>query len=65
VQGRIHYWLQILDVLGLRHYVPSELRRRIDRKLGTVPFEEMELPDQKIVKEDLGRAHDMIAVCTW
>ena len=65
VQGRVHYWLQKLDVVGLRHYIPSELRWTIDRKLGTAPFEEMELADQKIVREDLKRAHDMIAVCTW
>jgi len=64
VQGRVHYWLQKLDVIGLRHYIPSELRRTIDRKLGTAPFEEMELADQKIVKEELKHAHDMIAVCT-
>ncbi len=65
VQGRVHYWLQKLDVVGLRHYIPSELRRTIDRTLGTVPFEDMRLSDQKIVREDLKRAHDMIAVCTW
>jgi SAM-dependent methyltransferase len=65
VQGRVHYWLQKLDVVGLRHYIPTELRRTIDRTLGTVPFEDMRLSDQKIVREDLKRAHDMIAVCTW
>ncbi len=65
VQGRFHYWLQKLDVVGLRHRIPNKWRRRINRRLGTVPFEEMELADQKIVREDLKRAHDMIAVCTW
>lgn len=64
VQGRLHYWLQGLDVLGLRHYIPNGLRRAIDRKLKTAPFEEMELRDQQIVKGNLGRAHDVIAVCT-
>lgn len=64
VQGRIHYWLQKLDMLGIRHYIPNKLRRTIDRTLVTAPFEEMGLTDQKIEKEDLRHAHDLIAVCT-
>lgn len=62
-QGHFHYWLQKLDVFGFRHYLPNGLRWAVDRKLGTTPFEEMDLSDQRIVKSDLRRAHDMIAVC--
>lgn len=64
VHGRNHYWLQKLDVLGLRYYIPNKLRSTIDRKLGTAQFEEMGLAYQKIVQEDLRRAHDPIAVYT-
>ena len=63
VQSRMHRWLQRADVLGVRHYIPGRMRRRIDRQLGTAPFEEMSLSDQKVVKGALRRAADMIAVC--
>jgi len=64
VQNGFHYWLQKFDVFGFRHYLPAGIRYSIDRKLGTVPFEEMEIADQRIVKGNLQRAHDLIAVCT-
>lgn len=63
VQSASHYWLQRLDVFRLRRFVPSRLRYRLDRKLATVPFEEMDVTDQKIVKGDLHRASDMVGVC--
>jgi ubiquinone/menaquinone biosynthesis C-methylase UbiE len=63
IQGNLHYWLQKLDFLHLRHFVPVRLRYRIDQRLGTSPFEEMEPSDQRIVKGDLRRAHNMIALC--
>lgn len=64
VQNEFHYWLQKFDLFGFRHYLPAGIRYSIDHKLGTVPFEEMEIADQKVVKGDLRRAHDLIAVCS-
>jgi ubiquinone/menaquinone biosynthesis C-methylase UbiE len=64
VQNEFHYWLQKFDLFGFRHYLPAGIRYWTDRKLGTVPFEEMEIADQKVAKGDLRRAHDLIAVCT-
>lgn len=64
VQGDLHYWLQKLDALHVRRFAPIRLRHSIDQALGTAPFEDMQLSDQKIVKGDLRRAHNMIAVCT-
>lgn len=63
VQSELHYWIQKLDVLRLRRFLPVGLRRGVDRHLGTVPFEEMDTAEQRIVMSDLRRASDMIAVC--
>jgi 2-polyprenyl-3-methyl-5-hydroxy-6-metoxy-1,4-benzoquinol methylase len=64
VQTEAHRWLQRLDVLGIRHRIPSFLRKRATRALGTVPYEEMGTGNQQILLEEFARAHDMIAVCT-
>ena len=64
VQTDAHRWLQRLDVLGIRHAVPSFLRKRATRALGTVPYEDMGTGSQRIKLNDLDGAHDMIAVCT-
>lgn len=63
VQSGMHFWLQKLDVLGLRHRVPARLRRAVDRGLGTVPFEDMASSDQRIVTGSLSRASVVIAIC--
>lgn len=63
VQGRAHRLLQKLDFLGVRHHVPRGMRYRVDRSLGTEPFEEMSAESQEIVKEDLHRATVMLGVC--
>ena len=59
-----HRWLQRLDVLGIRHRVPSVVRRGATRALGTTPFEEMTVDNQRIVRGDLRRAEYVIAVCS-
>jgi SAM-dependent methyltransferase len=64
VQTGLHRWLQRLDVLGIRHRIPSILRKGVTRALGTVPYEDMGTGNQQIVLDDFARAHDMIAVCT-
>ena len=63
VQSRAHYWLQKLDVLHLRRFVPSRLRHAVDSKLGTTPFEEMQPRDQMIVKGNPAQAEYIVAVC--
>jgi 2-polyprenyl-3-methyl-5-hydroxy-6-metoxy-1,4-benzoquinol methylase len=64
VQTQSHRLLQSLDVFGIRHRIPGLLRRRASRALGTVPFEDMSVSNQRIVKDDFSRAHDMVAVCS-
>ena len=64
VQSDAHRWLQRLDVFGLRHRVPSFLRRGATRALATVPFEDMSLDSQRILRDDFRNAHDMVAVCS-
>lgn len=63
IQNEFHYWLQKFDLLGIRRHLPRKIRHAIDYKLGTAPFEEMEIVDQRIVKGNLQRAHNLLAVC--
>lgn len=63
VQTRAHYWLQKLDVLGVRHLVPNSFRKKVNNQLGTETFEDMGVGDQQIIKDKLKRADYMIAVC--
>ena len=64
VQTNAHRVLQRLDVLGLRHIVPAFLRRGATKALATVPYEDMGLESQQIVRAEFRRAHDIVAVCT-
>ena len=63
VQSGAHRILQKLDVLGIRHRIPSFLRKGTTRALATVPFEEMSTSNQQIIRGEFERAHDMVAVC--
>ena len=63
VQSGAHRVLQALDVFGIRHRIPSVLRKRATRALATVPYEDMDTSNQVIVKGRFDRAHDMVAVC--
>ena len=64
VQTNAHRWLQRLDFLGIRHAIPSSLRKSASHALGTVPYEEMGTGSQRIRLNDFERAHDMVAVCS-
>ena len=62
IQSSLHAWLQRIDFLQLRRFIPTTLRHATVAATGTTPFEQMALSDLRISK-DFRNAHDMIAVC--
>ena len=62
LQTRRHRTMQRLDVAGLRRRVP--FLRRASVLVGTPPTAEATLDDLVIEPGDLGRASELVAVCT-
>ena len=58
-----HRWLARLDCLRLRRLLPTDVKSRATKVVGSTPFEEMGLDDQKITKNEFAAARTMIAVC--
>ena len=62
LQTRRHRALQRLDVLGLRRRLPA--LRRAAPLVGTVATADATLDDVVIEREELGRATELVAVCS-
>lgn len=64
VQSTAHRLIQRLDVFGIRHRVPTMLRKKATQALATVPYEDMGVQNQRIALGDFANAHDVVAVCS-
>lgn len=63
LQSIFHHYLQKIDVLHLRAFLPVFARRNICRVLSTSSWDDTDLKDFVISKEGIKSALDLIGVC--
>lgn len=64
IQSSLHYYLQKIDFLNIRSKLPNFLCRNISHITGTKSWDEVGLKDLVISKELIGRATELVAVCS-